>query len=678
MREDHFIRPAELGLRRLLWAFALLALALLGALAVVPVRSYFTEWRAQQQRFNQLAARAGLSPVEVSIKQIFKPALGAVDRCPSCHLGMGAGQPISQEKLFAAHPPLPHQPRELGCTICHGGQARATRADAAHGKVAFWNEPILDPPYVQAGCGSCHSHLRVGKESQVERGRDLFGRRGCPSCHPVGGAEKARAPDLAYVGLRGFSPSWQSRHLEQSAAAATADAGTRDSAQGTSPLDRARGERPFTPLPPEESSAVEAYLGTLVGAPRLMAAKALAHRLGCRGCHPIHGIGGQDGPDLSDSGRKPVGELDYSGVRGPHTLASWQREHLLEPGRVVPGSLMPNLDLTEDQAELLTLYVLSLRQRVIPEAQVPRDRVRALHLGERDFPTDGESLFGVLCAACHGPRGEGRQFGAFEARFPAIGDPEFLALADDSFLRQTVFRGRPARRMPAWGEKTGGLRPAEIDNLVAHLRSLEPLALPFEEVSKQPVELEAGRALYARDCAPCHGQRGEGSVLAPPHAAADNALTQDERQIHQRLTEGKPGTAMGRFRGYGPAALRGLIAQVRSLPRLDQVRRAGWAPGKGDASRGKELFAKACSGCHGERGEGKVGPAIGTPDFLLLATDGYIAATIVRGRGAAMPSFGQPRVGLPMLAPQEVADLVAFLRSRALPGQAAASAGARR
>ncbi len=636
------IRPADLGITRLLWIFAILSILLLGALAVAPIGSHYTEWRTAQERYNAQARKAGVVPVGVSIKQIWKPELGVVDRCTSCHLGMGEATPSARDRLFSAHPPLPHDPRELGCTVCHAGQGRATNARAAHGDVRHWNEPMLEKPYLEAGCGTCHSHIRVPAAALAEQGRKIAGEVGCPGCHsPAGGA-----PDLSTMGLKGFAPGWHDQHVGRAAEAKT-------------PI----WKRGFVPLAEEEVAAVDEYLRTLVGAPRLLAGKVLAHQLGCRGCHRIAGVGGDDGPDLSDVGRKAAADLDFAGVRGRRSLAGWLREHFLDPARVVPSSRMPDLGLREEQAELLTVYMLSLRTRPIPEALAPRDRVRGLRLGERDFPSDGESLYGVFCAACHGERAGGRRFGDAALGFPAIGNPDFLALVDDPFLRRTLMEGRPGRRMPAWGTSEGGLRTEEIEALLAYLRSLEPRPPSFDEVMQAPVDRELGEQVYRRDCVPCHGERGEGSALAPPLAAPDNPATKDDSRVFGTLTVGVAGTAMGSFRRHDPTALRSVIAWVRSLPPVP-VERAGWAPRPGEAGRGAARYAENCASCHGARGEGPKAPAIGNVAFLATATDGYLAATIVRGReGTTMPAFGAPGVDHRALSAGEVADVVAFIRT---------------
>ena len=643
MRPPDEIEPTELGLTRLLRILAVLSLLLLAALAIAPARAHFTEWRAAQRQYNQLARAQHGTPVAIGIKQIWTPELEVTDRCGSCHLAQAdAAAPLTGRPLFAAHPPIPHSPRQFGCTVCHGGQGRATSKKAAHGQVQHWEEPLLARGYEQAGCGTCHSGLKVGPAKLVDKGRALVAETKCATCHAAGNG----APNLSAVGLHGFRPDWHAKHVELSGAA---QAGV--------------WTKGFVPLADEEAAAVTEYLRTQIGAPHLMAAKAFAYRRGCRGCHRIDGVGGDDGPDLSNEGARRVAELDFSSVPGARTLPGWLKAHFLDPPHVVPGSQMPKLGFTTDEADQLTLFMLSLRTRPVPENLAPRDRVRALRLGERDFATDGESLFGVFCAACHGPRGEGRRFPTLASTFPAIGEPEFLAIVSDDFLRKTLMNGRPGRRMPAWGTKDGGLRPEEIDALIGYLRSLQPVVPTADAVNAAPIDRQKGDALFAQKCSPCHGEGGQGSAVAPPLAARDNPVTHDDSRIYGTLSVGVAGSAMGSFRNLDAASLHSLIATVKALPPVDAVR-ATWAPRKGDAQRGADGFARYCATCHGNRGEGKEGPALANPAFQASATDGYLTATILRGRGATkMPHFGTAAADHPKLSPDEVVDIIAFVRS---------------
>jgi mono/diheme cytochrome c family protein len=637
--------PATFDLGRLLRVFAALSVLLLAALAMAPVRARLTEWRSVQSTYNRQARRAGVAPIPISLRQIWKPQLATVDRCTSCHLAADRAAPLAANKLFAAHPPVSHEPREMGCTICHGGQGRATTAAAAHGAAKFCDDLMLPRGSFEAGCGNCHSGLKVGAAKLVQAGRKIIDGARCGDCHRIG---FERAPDLSAVGLRGFQTNWHIRHIERSA---TANAGP----WATS----------FAPLANDEVVAVNEALLANIGAPRLMAGKSLAYRIGCRGCHRIGGIGGDDGPDLSDEGQKQVADLPFAQVAGPRTLDNWLRQHFLDPARVVAKSEMPNLGLSREEADLLTVYVLSLRQRPLPEELVPPDRLRTERLGERDFAGDGESVYGVFCTACHGSRGEGRKFSSLTSVFPAIGEPEFLAVADDSFLRKTLATGRPGRRMAAWGTKPGGLRAQEIDAVIAFLRTLEPTPPTAAEVSAAPLDREGGDRLFADLCSRCHGPGGMGSAVAPPLGAIDNPVTADDSRIYGTVTTGVAGTAMGSFRWLDATALRALIASVRNLPPTP-AKRTGWAPQRGDPAKGGEIFAKHCVSCHGPHGESPDAPALANRAFLSAASDGYLIATILRGRGPTkMPHFGEPAPDHPQLTPAEVADLVAFIRSLA-------------
>ena len=109
-------------------------------------------YRRYQREFRQRVEeqlgpeRAAATPV--GLQQIWLPAADRVDRCVSCHLGTTWESLQGVERPYTAHPPGPleHHPIEkFGCTLCHGGQGYATELPDAHGWVAHWGEPLLDP-----------------------------------------------------------------------------------------------------------------------------------------------------------------------------------------------------------------------------------------------------------------------------------------------------------------------------------------------------------------------------------------------------------------------------------------------------------------------------------------------------------------------------------------------------
>jgi len=517
----------------LLWS-SLGTLLILGWAAVE--ENVLAGWRRTQG-----AARSRLPPEEadafsVELRQIVLPGLAVADRCTTCHLGMAPGENgVPGDKVLAPHPPVVHDPASFGCTICHGGQGRATTTADAHGDVPHWPEPMLPRRYLYASCGTCHTHLSVPNAALLARGRGAFERHDCLACHRVdgrggtlrpGGEGGLEGPDLSRAGARGWRADWHAHH-----------AGERERAE------KGPWRTSFAAVASPDLAAIEVYLGSRVAAPGLVEAKALFHSLGCRGCHAVGGVGGADGPDLTRVGQRDPGQRPWAGVRGPRTLANWFEEHFRAPARVTPGSLMPELGLSEDHIDRLTFYLFALRRTSLGDGFHPKDRVRAEKLGEREFATDGATLYGTFCAACHGQGGEGMRYPGL-APFPAIGSPDFLEIAPDELIAETVRRGRPGRRMPAWGEAEGGLRPGEIEAVVRHVRGLGPAFRPDGKPRRWARgDAAEGKKLYAANCAGCHGRKGEGGegpALANPvllRAATDSFLVETIRR-------GRRGTAM--------------------------------------------------------------------------------------------------------------------------------------
>lgn len=97
-----------------------------------------------------------------------------------------------------------------------------------------------------------------------------------------------------------------------------------------------------------------------------------------------------------------------------------------------------------------------------------------------------------------------------------------------------------------------------------------------------------------------------------------------------------------------------------------------WGSGssRGDAAKGRQLFASTCATCHGPHGEGipGLGRSVMASDFVATRTDAELVAFIKTGRsvddplnttGVAMP----PKGGNPALTDADLADIVAYIRS---------------
>jgi mono/diheme cytochrome c family protein len=76
----------------------------------------------------------------------------------------------------------------------------------------------------------------------------------------------------------------------------------------------------------------------------------------------------------------------------------------------------------------------------------------------------------------------------------------------------------------------------------------------------------------------------------------------------------------------------------------------------GDPVRGETLYLSKCYGCHAP--EAKAAAALNTEDFKTRYADDESIIAIVRAGSLPMPAFNEQ-----MLSDQEMADIIAYLRS---------------
>ena len=534
------------------WLLLASSVGVLALLVVAALReNVWLEWRQMQA-----AVSVDGAPVPVMLRQIVNPTLRVSDRCVSCHVSMAPGEQGATGPGMAAHPPVVHDPAEFGCTVCHGGQGRATSKADAHGTVAFWPEPMLPLRSTQAGCGTCHATSGVPVRAVLDRWAATFERLDCRACHRVDGRGGTirpdgggmEGPDLSRVGLAGFDRDWYQAHT------------TRAAAQPSGPWRTSWG-----PVAEADRAEIERYLQTRVAFPLVVEAKATFFSSGCLGCHKVSGVGGDDGPDLTRAGEKDPGLADFAAVPGAKTLDNWFDQHVRTPASVVAGSQMPSLRLTDDDVGDLTLFTLSLRRRDVAGSYLPRDRMRVARLGEREFADDGATLFGAFCAGCHGRDGLGLR-AAGVATFPSVANPDFLAVAPDALVAETIRRGRPGRRMRAWGDGSAGLREADVPVLVAHLRDMAKTPAP---VDPRPARWVSGNAaegarLFERTCAGCHGAKGEGADAPALNNKVLLGAATDTFFV-ETIARGRRGTGMAAFAEPSPAHPTLTRAEIASI-----------------------------------------------------------------------------------------------------------------
>ncbi|CAN5326529.1 hypothetical protein BH10ACI3_BH10ACI3_02750 [soil metagenome] len=516
--------------------------------------NFFKEWQSIQK-----VSKTSEGPIDTRLRQIVTPSLRSTDRCVSCHVGMAPGEQITSSLAVAGvHKPVVHSPGEMGCTVCHGGQGLATEKDAAHGNVDFWPEPMLPAKYAYASCGTCHTPLNVPNLPMLEAAKNTFEKLDCYSCHRVegrggtlrvGGFGGMEGPDLSAIGIKGYNIDWYTGHSQNSQQAV--DGPWKTSFREISDADR---------------ESLKIYLGTLMGAWKLIEAKAQFNTLGCTGCHKVGSFGGDGGPDLSLEGQKDPGQLNYQNVHGDHTLSNWLVQHFRSPVSTVAGSQMPALGLSDEQIDLLTMYMLSLRRRSLPDIFLPKDRLRALRFGEHEFALNGATIYTAVCSSCHGADGRGNRFAGISP-YPSITNPDFLSLASDDFLFQTINKGRPGRPMLAWGERENGFTADEIKAVIAYIRQLggniSPPADNMPQIwAKGNVDL--GARMFASNCSGCHGKTGQGADGPALNNKVFLATVTDTFLVNT-ISQGRRGTVMQGFANPSPTRRELTKGEIESI-----------------------------------------------------------------------------------------------------------------
>jgi cytochrome c oxidase cbb3-type subunit 3 len=195
--------------------------------------------------------------------------------------------------------------------------------------------------------------------------------------------------------------------------------------------------------------------------------------------------------------------------------------------------------------------------------------------------------------------------------------------------------------------------------LASPVTAADPFAQSAEDAT-------AAAADYQQYCALCHGDDRQGYANDEAPSLRSESLMRSGYPTHilYAVAYGRRGTPMG---GYfeeigGPMSREEIYRLLRWLN--DQVGvepvELSLEPVTGDIVTGKEIYADNCAVCHGENGEGEIGPAIGNPAMLSLNTDAFLRYAIENGRdGTQMPSFANT------LSSQEIDGVTAFLRTRA-------------
>jgi mono/diheme cytochrome c family protein len=128
--------------------------------------------------------------------------------------------------------------------------------------------------------------------------------------------------------------------------------------------------------------------------------------------------------------------------------------------------------------------------------------------------TDFNVLYTRNCSGCHGPDGKG-------GAAIGLGDPVYLAIADDAAIRRVTATGVAGTSMPAFAQRAGGmLTDDQVDVIIHGMRTrwARPDALRGADAppysTQVPGDPKRGAVVYGAYCSSCHGTDGRGGKRA--------------------------------------------------------------------------------------------------------------------------------------------------------------------
>jgi cbb3-type cytochrome oxidase cytochrome c subunit len=166
------------------------------------------------------------------------------------------------------------------------------------------------------------------------------------------------------------------------------------------------------------------------GAGAINLAKQLVNDKGCRACHVVNGFGGTIGPDLTDVGEKPPEQYEFTRLSGQRTAFAWHVAHFKDPRALTEGTVMPNFNLSTEQAQALSMLMLSWRRQDVPARYVsgaPRTDPRSVEelKAEEAMKTGPGGWFVQTgCFVCH-------SISALGVKSPAQIGPDLSTAVED-------------------------------------------------------------------------------------------------------------------------------------------------------------------------------------------------------------------------------------------------------
>lgn len=311
-----------------------------------------------------------------------------VDRCITCHTFIDQPGYEKEVNPFKTHPRLnemvglesKHPMKQIGCTSCHGGEGHrvndfnaiahmpdSPKQEKEWIKKYNWHEPhhiqspMLTKSQTEAGCVKCHQGVElIPGATTLNEGRVLIEKYGCYECHKIDGWEHKRktGPSLLKIASKVdkewfkawvWEPKSFNKHSRMPSFFRQSNNSKPEFVRYNMAEVNAIAEyvwdksKPY--VPNEKYRGGNAENG-----------KTLVGEIGCMGCH------GADGLDEDSKKVNAIGGPWLTGLGSkvsPDWLVSWVKK----PWHYQEDTIMPSFRLSDQEANDITAYLLSLKNK---------------------------------------------------------------------------------------------------------------------------------------------------------------------------------------------------------------------------------------------------------------------------------------------------------------------------
>ncbi len=517
------------------WINTLLLIATFLTLSLVVLAAYrgWKEDRALHYS-DQAGHSASIADITVNLSGIPHQ-----EHCLTCHPQGRAANLSGKAKVVKEHPDIaPHSIYGLGCTGCHMGEGMARDLVISHGFLGMGARQVLAGQDLQASCYRCHELKPLSGAEKAWEGFQLFFATACDTCHSVASQGEGRyGPDLSevgsFLGLKRIQKAIEDPKAEPKNSIMPKFSLSPEQIKAISYFLKSQVKDPLYETPMTRMVRRETkIMGKAKEEARFPAGgKEILGEKKCLACHKFQEEDSPIGPDLT--------YMAY--MRNEEYI----RNFLHNPGKEIPGAIMPWISMTQQEEERVIHYL------------------RAKEEGGHLHGNSPKHLYMSLCQRCHAAQGDG--FGIIQpnlANFPRAfwKNAEFFRRIPDERVAASVERGIPGTSMPPYGELLGRESINSLIDLIFRefIRTRRDDKRSDLTVPPRPavlLEKKKTEKVYMKYCSSCHGIAGTGKgpeylkYLPRPRDLTNRpyfrALT-DER-IALEIAYGISGTAMAPF-----------------------------------------------------------------------------------------------------------------------------------